>query len=191
MDLPQLKKNKNIRIKDKISFSLSHEAFRILSLILFVWCCVDALVVLFRRVTVWQRLHVSLLELKKEIILQVMLALQAQPVVSTLPQIIRFRFYFLLISVPSHLSPQLHLELRLVTFKCRFVFEQEYDVNTWRTFMALNKLLQYHFIWSMILNPYVAQPTKKRKWKKSHMWQRWLDLCGMHLSLGHLYKLKS
>ena len=38
----------------------------------------------------------------------------------------------------------------------------------------------------MMLNPYLAQPIEKR----SHVWQRWLDICDMYLSLRHLSKLK-
>ena len=37
-----------------------------------------------------------------------------------------------------------------------------------------------------MLNPYLEQPIKKRK--ESDMWQWWLDIRGLYLSLGHLHK---
>lgn len=53
------------------------------------------------------------------------------------------------------------------------------------------QVLKWYFIWSMILNSYVVQPIKRRKWYYSLLWQQRLEIYVMYLSLGHSYKLRS
>lgn len=57
------------------------------------------------------------------------------------------------------------------------------------TWLAPSCLLLYLFHCLVILIPYLAQPIKKWQWK-IYMWQGWIDINGMYLGPGELYKLK-
>ena len=50
---------------------------------------------------------------------------------------------------------------------------------------------KWHLIWSMVLNPFLAQLVKKTKRGWSYIWQQWLDVQCKYSSICDLYNLKS